>query len=152
MRYHGCEVMPKIKFRGKTYNSEFEMPEDVRRAYQDYVLENEVRTKSLTDIVDMPDEVKAIYERARGKVEERPVSSQLARDLSRTEDLYRQSAPEGMKHLPSDESMYHPSDPVIDPGKATIEPEPILSRRLITSILLAILLAAIIFAAMEFLA
>lgn len=143
--------MPKITFRGKTYNSEFEMPEDVRRAYQDYVLENEVRTKSLTDIVDMPEEVKAIYERAIGKVEERPASSQPLSQLPKTEDLYRQSAPEGMKHLPSDESMYHPSDPVIDPMKATIEPEPILSRRLISSVIWAIILAAIVFAAMEFL-
>ena len=137
--------MPKITFRGKTYNSEFEMPEEVRRAYQDYVLENEVRTKSLTDIVDMPDEVKAIYERAMGKVEQKPISSQPLRDLPKTDDLYRQSAPEGMKHLPSDESMYHPSDPVIDP-------EPILSRRLISSVVWAIILAAIVFAVMEFLA
>ena len=144
--------MPKIKFRGKTYNSEFEMPEDVRRAYQDYVLENEVRTKSLTNIVDMPDEVKAIYERAMGKVDERPVSSQPLSELPKTEDLYRQSAPQDMKHLPSDESMYHPSDPVIDPMKTTIEPEPILSRRLISSIVLALILAAIVFAVMEFLA
>ena len=144
--------MPKITFRGKTYNSEFEMPEDVRRAYQDYVLENEVRTKSLIDIVDMPDEVKAIYERAMGKVEEKSISSQPLRDLPKTEDLYRQSAPANMKHLPSDESMYHPSDPVIDPMKATIEPEPILSRRLISSVVWAIILAAIVFAVMEFLA
>lgn len=144
--------MPKITFRGKTYNSEFEMPEDIRRAYQDYVLENEVRTKSLTDIVDMPDEVKAIYERAMGKVEERPISSKPTKTLPKTEDLYRQSAPEGMKHLPSDESMYRPSDPVIDPTKTTIEPEPILSRRLISSIVWAIILAAIIYAVMEFLA
>lgn len=144
--------MPKITFRGKTYNSEFEMPEDVRRAYQDYVLENEVRTKSLTDIVDMPEEVKAIYERAMGKVEERPVSSQRMSELPNTEDIYRQSAPEDMRHLPSDESIYRPSDPVIDATKTTMEPEPILSRRLISSIVWAIILAAIVFAVMEFLA
>ena len=141
--------MPKITFRGKTYNSEFEMPEDVRQAYQDYVLHNEVRTKSLSDIVDMPEEVKAIYERAMGKVEERP-SSQRPSDLPRTEDLYRQSAPEGMKHLPSDESVYRPSDPVIDPTKATIEPEPILSRRLISSVVWAVILAVLVLIAMQY--
>ena len=143
--------MPTITFRGKTYNSDFEMPEEVHRAYQDYVLTNEVRTKTLTDIVDMPEEVKAIYERAMGKVEERPVSPQPSRDLPRTEDLYRQSAPEGMKHLPSDESVYQPSDPVIDPTKATIEPEPILSRRLISSIVWAVILSILVIVVMQYL-
>lgn len=141
--------MAKITFRGKTYNSEFEMPEDVRQAYQDYVLHNEVRTKSLSDIVDMPEEVKAIYERAMGKVEERPISRRPS-DLPRTEDLYRQSAPEGMKHLPSDESVYRPSGPVIDPTKATIEPEPILSRRLISSVVWAVILAILVLIALQY--
>jgi hypothetical protein len=54
--------MPKIVFRGKTYHSVFEMPNDVREAYQ---IEKRRRSetnasKSLTDIVDMPDEIKEL--------------------------------------------------------------------------------------------
>ena len=66
--------MPKIEFRGKTYNNEFEMPPEVRQAYnrekEGHTEKNKIGIKSLTDIVDMSPEVQAIYERALGKVEE----------------------------------------------------------------------------------
>ena len=71
----------------------------------------------------MSPEVKAIYERALGKVEDKLPSSQQSKNLPKTEDIYRQSAPDDMKHLPSDESIYRPSQPLIDPGKSAIEPE-----------------------------
>jgi hypothetical protein len=136
--------MAKIEFRGQTYNDEFEMPYDVRQAYR---REKERRegsktgTKSLTDIVEMSPEVKAIYERARGNVEEKIEQRRPTRDLPKTEDIYRQSAPGNMKHLPSDESIYQPSQQAIDPMKSAIEPESGL-RRLISSILWVLIVAA----------
>ncbi|HUE99568.1 MAG TPA: hypothetical protein VMN99_09950 [Anaerolineales bacterium] len=142
-------MMPKIEFRGKTYNSEFEMPPDVRQAYNRG--KNKTGTKSLTDIVDMSPEVKAIYERALGKEEGKPVSSRPLNELPKTEDIYRQSAPDNMKHLPSDESVYQPSQSVIDPVKSTIEPESGLGmNRFVSSIVWAFILVAVAFIIMRF--
>ena len=66
--------MPRIEFKGKTYNNESEMPLDVREAYnrekEQQTKKNKTDIKLLTDIVDMSPEVQAIYERALGKVEE----------------------------------------------------------------------------------
>ena len=148
--------MPKIEFRGQTYNDEFEMPFDVRQAYQK---EKERRaekdtseTPPLTDIVDMSPEVKAIYERALGNVEDKLPPSRQPKNLPKTEDIYRQSAPDDMKHLPSDESIYRPSQPVIDPGKSTIEPESAFGlNRFISSIVWAFLLVAVAFIILQFL-
>jgi hypothetical protein len=148
--------MAKIEFRGQTYNNEFEMPYDVRQAYK---REKERQTekdkssaKPLTEIVDMSPEVKAIYERALGNVEDKLPSSRQTKDLPKTEDIYRQSAPDDMKHLPSDESIYRPSQPLIDPGKSAIEPEPALGlKRFVSSIVLALILLAIAFIIMQFL-
>lgn len=147
--------MPRIEFRGKTYNNEFEMPVDIRQAYQREKertpAKNKTGAKSLTDIVDMSPEVRAIYERALGNVEEKLASSQPTKDLPRTEDIYRQSAPEDMKHLPSDESIYRPSQPLIDPAKSVIEPELGFGRnRFISSILWAFILVVAAFIVMQF--
>jgi hypothetical protein len=148
--------MPKIEFRGKTYNNEFEMPPDVRQAYnrekEHRSEKNKIGTKSLTDIVDMSPEVQAIYERALGKVEEKLASSRPSNELPKTEDIYRQSAPDDMKHLPSDESIYRPSEPLIDPTKSVIEPEPAFGmNRFISSIVWALLLVVIVYFVMQFL-
>ena len=144
--------MPKITFRGETYNSEFEMPEDVRQEYQKTERRNKTRNDSLLDVVDMTPEVRAVYERALNKVEDQPASSPPLSDLPKTEDIYRQSAPEDMKHLPSDESVYRPSAPVIDPIKSTIEPEPgIVPGRLVSSVVWAIILLAIAYLILQFL-
>jgi hypothetical protein len=148
--------MPRIEFRGQTYNNEFEMPYDVRQAYN---REKERRAekdksgaKALSDIVDMSPEVKAIYERAVGSVEDKLPSSQQVKNLPRTEDIYRQSAPEEMKHLPSDESIYRPSQPLIDPGKSVIEPESAFGvNRFISSLVWALILVAAAFVIMQFL-
>lgn len=145
--------MPKIQFRGKTYNNEFEMPYDVRQAYdrdeERRAGKSKAGIKSLTDIVDIPEEVKEIYERAIGKVEENFDPPRDSRDLPKTEDLYRRSAPADMRNLPSDESIYRPSRQVIDPAKSAIEPESGL-RRLVSSIFLALMIVAIVFIAMQF--
>ena len=148
--------MPKIEFRGKTYNNEFEMPSDVRQAYKrekEQHAENKTTTsKSLTDVVDMSPEVKAIYERALGKIDEKLGSSRPLNELPKTEDIYRQSAPADMKHLPSDESIYRPSEPLIDPAKSAIEPEPSLKmNRFIMSILWVLILIAVAFFIIRFL-
>ena len=148
--------MPRIEFRGQTYNDELEMPYDVRQAYN---REKERRaekaqsgTKPLSEIVDMSPEVKAIYERAVGNVEDKFPSSQQVKNLPRTEDIYRQSAPDDMKHLPSDESIYRPSQPLIDPGKSVIEPESAFGiNRFISSIVWALILVAAAFVIMQFL-
>jgi hypothetical protein len=148
--------MPKIEFQGKTYNNEFEMPPDVRQAYEEEKErsddKNEISAKSLTDVVEMSPQLKEIYERAQGKVEEKPISSRPLNELPKTEDIYRQSAPADMKHLPSDETIYRPSEPLIDPMKSTIEPESGLGvKRLISSVLWAIILIVIVYFAMQFL-
>jgi hypothetical protein len=96
--------------------------------------------------------LKEIYERAQGKVEERPVSSRPLNELPKTEDIYRQSAPDDMKHLPSDESIYRPSEPLIDPAKSVIEPESAFGmNRFVLSIIWALLLVAVVFIIMQFL-
>lgn len=140
--------MPGIDFRGKSYKNEHEMPPDVRQAYQ-REKERRVRPNTprpLTDIVDMSPEVRAIYERALGDVDKKLGEGPRSNELPRTEEIYRQSAPDGMKHLPSDESIYRPSRPLIDPSKSVIEPEPAFGvNRLISSIVWALILAAAAF-------
>ena len=145
--------MPRIEFRGKTYNNEFEMPPDIRQAYRS---EKERRVhqntpKPLTEIVDMSPEVRKIYERALGNVEEKLGPARRPQELPKTEDIYRQSAPDDMKHLPSDESIYRPSQPLIDPAKSVIEPESAFGmNRFISSIIWALILVAIAFFIMQF--
>ena len=147
--------MAKIQFRGQTYNNEFEMPYEIRQAYlreREQREKNKASEKSLTDIVDMSPEVKAIYERAVGKVEERVPVSQRSKELPKTEDIYRQSAPDDMKHLPSDESIYRPSQPLIDPAKSAIEPESAFGmNRFISSIVWTFIIVAAAFIIMQFL-
>ena len=148
--------MPKIEFQGQTYTDEFEMPDDIRRAYRrekEGRAENDKpETKPLTEIVEMSPELKAIYERALDKVEDNLPSSRPAKDLPKAEEIYRQSAPDDMKHLPSDESIYRPSQPLIDPEKSAIEPEPAFGvSRFVASILWAFLLVAVAFIIMQFL-
>jgi hypothetical protein len=153
---YGGAVMAKIEFRGQTYNNEFEMPYDIRQAYQRekerLAKKNESGAKPLTDIVDMSPEVKAIYERALGNVEKKLPASQQPKNLPKTEDIYRQSAPDDMKHLPSDESIYRPSQPLIDPAKSVIEPESAFGvNRFISSIIWALILVAVAFVIIQFL-
>lgn len=139
--------MPRIEFRGKSYNNEFEMPEEVRQAYNKEKIRTEA--KPLTEIVDMSPEVRAIYERALGNIDEKLVSPRPLQDLPKTEDIYRQSAPDDMKHLPSDESIYRPSPPLIDPMQSAIEPEHVF--RMDRFILWLLILAAAAFLVTRFL-
>ena len=69
---------------------------------------------------------------------------------STKEELYRQSAPADMRHLPSDESIYRPSAPIIDPEYSTIEPESsMVIRGLIFGILFSLILIGIVFLVVE---
>lgn len=145
-----------IEFRGQTYKDEFEMPYEIRQAYrrekESRARDDNSSAKPLTDIVDMSPEVKAMYERALGNAENRIGSSQRTKELPKTEDIYRQSAPDDMKHLPSDESIYRPSQPLIDPSKPVIEPESAFGmNRFISSIVWAFILVAVVFVIMQFL-
>jgi hypothetical protein len=132
------------------------MPFDIRQAYkeeQERANKNsDTSGKSLTDLVEMSPQLKEIYERAQGKVEERPIASRPLNELPKTEDIYRQSAPENMKDLTSDESIYRPSEPLIDPAKSVIEPEPAFGmNRFVSSIVWALLLVAVFFIIMQLL-
>lgn len=149
--------MPRIVFRGKTYYSVFEMPPAVRRAYekeQQKAVSKEGNisgAKSLTDLVDMPDEIKDMYERALGRAEENPVSSRPLSELPKTEDIYRQSAPSDMKDKPSDEILYQPSRPVVDPMPPTIEPEEGIGLRgLVWGVIVALILTGLAFVVSRF--
>ena len=147
--------MAKIEFRGKTYDNEYVMPYEVRQAYlkeKKQRAESSTASKPLSDIVDMAPEIKAIYERALGDVDNKLSSSKRTQELPRTEDIYRQSAPDNMKHLPSDESIYRPSQPLIDPDKSAIEPESALGMsRFISSVVWVLILVAVAFIVMRFL-
>lgn len=153
---YGGRSMPRIEFRGKTYNNEFEMPPEERQAYdrekERSTEKNKTGTKPLTEMVDMSPEIRTIYERALENVEDRLDTSQPRRDLPKTEDIYRQSAPADMQHLPSDESIYRPSRPLLDQSNSVIEPEPSLRLdRLISSILWVLALVAAAFLVTRFL-
>ncbi|HSG42903.1 MAG TPA: hypothetical protein VLA72_07100 [Anaerolineales bacterium] len=94
--------MSQIVFRGKTYNSVFEMPDDIRKAYQ-IEKRKQPAQNNLTDFVDMSDEIREMYERARGAVSEKPASSQPLSDLPSSDEIFRRSAR-------SEEDMYRPSN------------------------------------------
>lgn len=124
------------------------MPPEERRAYnrekERSAGQSTLGSKPLTDVVDMSPEIKAMYERAVGNVEQKLGASQPQKELPRTEDIYRQSAPDDMKHLPSDESIYRPSRPLIDTTNSAIEPEPAFGmNRFISSILWVLVLVAV---------
>ena len=136
--------MPPITFKGKTYNSEFEMPQEVRQAYQQYQM-RKTNAKTLTDVVDMPAEVEDVHRRALHR-EEQSSTSPSTKELPTIEELYRQSAPADMRHLPSDETVYRHSVPVIDPEYSTIEPESsLVLRGLVFGILWSLVIVGIVF-------
>jgi hypothetical protein len=114
--------MPQITFRGKIYNSEFEMPQDIRRAYRDYLLK-EASTKSLTDALDITTDVQEGYRRALSKAKS-STSFPYNNNLPTIEELYRRSAPQVTTHLPSDKSLLPPAPLVIDPEHSTVKSKP----------------------------
>lgn len=143
--------MPKINFRGKTYNSVFEMPNEIREAYQIEKRTGPGQTnaaKPLTDFVDMSDEIKELYQRARGNVEQKSASSISPSDLPTTEEIFRQSAPANMQNKRSDESIYQPSPSLIPPSRPAIEADN-GPRRLAVTIVALVILAGVVFFVMQ---
>jgi hypothetical protein len=146
--------MHQIKFRGKIYYSEFEMPANIRQAYQKAKLQ-EAKSKPQTDIVDLHPDVKEMYEKSRDKPGDSnafvPQANDLpSTDLPSTDEISRQSAPVNMKHLPSDKSIYQPAPPVVDHEKATVEPESgTVTSQLIYGVLVAIVITALVYFAVQ---
>jgi len=85
----------------------------------------------------MPDEVREIYERVRGDLDAKPIKASPIDELPKTEDLYRRSAPAGMQNQPSDEIVYKPSPPIIEPPPPIVESDHTL-RRLFVFLALAL--------------
>lgn len=121
--------MSKIVFRGKSYNSVFDMPDEIRKAYQIEKHSGKPEAeKLLTDFIEMSDELREIYERVAGN-----------EDIKHRE---REDRPV------SDEQIYRPSPSISIPQKPAIE-EDDGPRRLVVSI--AVLLTLIIGGAVFFL-
>ncbi|MDX1377529.1 MAG: hypothetical protein R3307_01670 [Anaerolineales bacterium] len=133
--------MSKIVFRGKTYNSVFEMPDEIREAYQ---IEKRSKTagtnadKPLTDFIDMPDEIRDMYERAVGKVDKKSASSQPLREFPKAEDIFRRSG-----H--SEESLYTPSEVPNPPAQGAIEDDDGPRRLALTIFVIVVLIGAAFF-------
>ena len=145
--------MPTIKFRGKEYNSLADMPAKLRHDYfkarAGYdVPEEETKSKVGTlprGMEHMPDEVREIYERVRGDLDAKPIKTSPVDELPSTEDLYRRSAPAGMQNQPSDEIVYKPSPPIIEPPPPIVESDHTL-RRLVIGLAVAVLFLGVILA------
>jgi hypothetical protein len=131
--------MSKIKFRGIEYNNLADMPAKVRhdyfktRAGYDLTEEKPKSNEGMmpAGLENMPDEVREIYERVRGDLDAKPITTSPVDELPKTEDLYRRSAPAGMQNLPSDEIVYKPSPPIIEPPPPIVESDYTLQRLLI---------------------
>ena len=134
--------MSQIVFRGKTYNSVFEMPDDVRQAYQ-IEKRKQPAQNNLTDFVDMSDEIREMYERARGAVGDKPASSKPLSELPSSDEIFRQSAP-------PEDAMYRPSQAPNPPAHQAIEDDD-SPRRLAITVGILILLGGIAFFVIQFL-
>ncbi|MGD8404391.1 MAG: hypothetical protein PVJ21_12070 [Anaerolineales bacterium] len=140
--------MTKITFQGKQYDSLADMPAKTRHNYFKFkagydISEKETEKKSdmmPSGMENMPDEIREIYERVRGDLDAKPIKASPIDELPKTEDLYRRSAPAGMKNQPSDEIVYKPSPPIIEPPPPIVESDHTLRRLLI---FLGLALAAI---------
>lgn len=146
--------MTKIVFQGKEYESLADMPAKTRHEYFKFKAGYDISEKepdNKTDMMpsgmeNMPDEVREIYERVRGKLDAKPIKASPIDELPKTEDLYRRSAPAGMKDQPSDEIVYKPSPPIIEPPPPIVESDHTLRRLLIfLGLVLAVVGAVLMF-------
>lgn len=140
--------MTKIDFQGKTYDSLADMPAKTRHDYFKFKAGYDISDKEpdkKSDMMpsgmeNMPAEVREIYERVRGDLDAKPIKASPIDELPKTEDLYRRSAPAGMRNQPSDEIVYKPSPPIIEPPPPIVESDYTLRRLFI---FLGLALAAI---------
>lgn len=136
--------MPKIEFRGKEYETLADMSAQERHDYFKAKAGYDVPEQEPTSTADrlpggmenVSGEVGEIYKRVRGKLDAEPVKTSPVDNLPTTEELYRRSAPEGMQGQPSDEVIYQPSPPIIEPPAPIVQSDYTL-RRLVTGLLLA---------------
>ena len=143
--------MTKIVFQGKEYNSLADMPAKTRHDYFKFKAGYDIPEEKPEDkpgmmpsgMENMPDEVREIYERVRGKLDARPVKASPIDELPKTEDLYRRSA--GARNQPSDEIVYKPSPPLIEPPPPVIESAFTLHRLLILIGLVLLLVGMAVF-------
>lgn len=145
--------MPRIKFRGREYNSLADMPAQVRHDYfksrAGYDVEEEEAKRKPgampSGLENMPDEVREIYERVRGDLDAKPIKTSPVDELPSTEELYRRSAPSGMHNQPSDEVVYKPSPPIIEPPPPIVESDHTL-RRLVLGLAFAVIAIGVVLA------
>ena len=131
--------MSKIVFQGKEYDSLADMPAKTRHDYFKLKAGYDIPEKEPEKNTDMmpsgmehmPAEVRGIYERVRGNLDAKPIKTSPIDELPKTEDLYRRSAPAGMRNLPSDEIVYKPSPPIIEPPPPIVESDHTLRRLLV---------------------
>jgi hypothetical protein len=140
--------MTKIVFQGKEYNRLADMPAKTRHDYFKFKAGydiSEEKPEKKSDVMpsgmeNMPDEIREIYERVRGDLDAKPIKASPIDELPKTEDLFRRSA--GTQNQPSDELVYKPSPPLIEPPPPVIESDYTL-RRMLILIGVALLLAGI---------
>ena len=147
--------MTKIVFQGKEYNSLADMPAKTRHDYFKFKAGydiSEEKPEKKSDVMpsgmeNMPDEIREIYERVRGDLDAKPIKASPIDELPRTEDLYRRSA--GARNQPSDEIVYKPSPPLIEPPPPVIESDHTLRRLLILMGVALLLVGVAVFFILE---
>lgn len=138
--------MAKIFFRGKTYKSVFEMPEDVRQAYkkETSAKRNLSSGTFASNLDNVPSIVKSVYERVQSNLDDMPSSSTPLDNLPKAVDMYSRAPMER-----SDESIYEPAPPLVSNPRDTIEPDTGV-RRLVLSLFFAALLIGSVAIAIHF--
>ena len=135
--------MAKIVFRGKTYKSIFDMPDDVRRDYRKSKSSTNTGMASGTfssNLDNVPTIVKDIYERVQQNMGDVSSSSAQLDNLPKAVDMYSRKPMER-----SDESIYEPAPPLVNNPRDTIEPDTGV-RRLVLSLFIALLVGGVVVA------
>jgi hypothetical protein len=136
--------MAKIVFRGKTYKSVFDMPDDVRRDYQKSKSSMNTGMASGTfssNLDNVPTIVKDIYERVQQNMGDVPPSSRPLDNLPKAVDMYSRRPMER-----SDESIYEPAPPLVSNPRDTIEPDTGVRRLALSLFLVALLVGGVVVA------
>ena len=134
--------MAKIIFRGKTYKSVFDMPDDVRQDYQKSKAAGNTGMASGTfssNLDNVPTILKDIYERAQQNIGDMPSSSSQLDELPKAVDMYSRRPMER-----SDKSIYEPAPPLVNSTQNTIEPDTGVRRLVLSLFIVALLVGAVI--------
>ena len=134
--------MAKIVFRGKTYKSVFDMPDDVRRDYRKSKASANTGMASGTfssNLDNIPTIVKDIYERVQQNMGDVPPSSTPLDSLPKAVDMYSRKPMER-----SDESIYEPAPPLVSNPRDTIEPDTGFRRLVLSLFFIALLVGGVV--------